>query len=193
MNNIEKAVEILNRGGIIIFPTDTAIGIGCRIDNEDTVKKLFDIRKRDYNKAVPVLVDSVAMAQKYLRPINPKVLERLISKFWPGALTIILPCKIKKVPELVRGGGENLGVRIPNHSVILEVIKRIGTPLLAPSANFQGEKTPYRFEDLNPSLIKLVDYVLKSKTGNLMRPSTVIDCSKKPWKVIREGAIKLDL
>ncbi|MBI2031346.1 MAG: threonylcarbamoyl-AMP synthase [Candidatus Levybacteria bacterium] len=193
MDNIKKAVEILNRGGVIIFPTDTALGIGCRIDNKGAIKKLFQIRKRSRNKAVPVLVDSLEMAQKYLKPIDKEIIDNLINIFWPGALTIIMSCKVKKVPELVRGGGINLGVRVPDHPIILKIIKKIGVPLLAPSANFQGEKTPYKFKDLNKNLIKLVDYVLEDKTGTVMSPSTVIDCTKKPWKILREGAVKLDL
>lgn len=192
-NNIHKAVETLNQGGIIIFPTDTAIGIGCRMDNEQAIKRLFDIRKRPYDIAVPVLVSSLAMAQKYLIPIDKEITDKLIKKFWPGALTIILPCKTKKVPKLVRGKGKNLGVRIPNHPAILEIIRRINVPLLAPSANFHSEKTPYRLEDLKSDLLKLVDYVLEEKTGSIMKSSTVVDCTKKPWKILREGAVKLDL
>jgi len=188
--DVKEAVKILNKGGIVIFPTDTALGIGCRMDNEKAVERLFKLRKRPIDQAVPVLVNSTEMAQKYLLPISKEVENRLIKKHWPGALTIILPCKKEKVPVLVRGGGNNLGVRIPDNKQILKIISLIGVPLLAPSANFSGDNTPYRIEDLDKNLIKLVDFVLPGGS-KMQEPSTVIDCSVDPWKVLREGAAKI--
>lgn len=190
--DIQQVIKVLKNGGIVIYPTDTAFGIGCRIDDEKAIERLFKIRERPKNQATPVLVDSLQMAQKYLLPIPKEVIDKLIKPYWPGALTIILPCKTDKVPKLVTGGGETLGIRVPDHPVALELIKRVGVPILGPSANFHGEKTPYRFEDLDKELVKLVDYVV---TGNctLKQQSTVVDCSKKPWRIIRRGAIELKL
>ena len=187
---IEKAVKIFKNGGVVIFPTDTVFGIGCRIDNQNAVKKLFEIRKRPLTQPTPVLVDSFEMAKKYLLPVEKEVVDRLISKYWPGALTLILQCIKEKVPELVRGGGNTVGVRMPNHTATLSIIKNLGVPILGPSANFHGEKTSYEFKDLDPRLAKLVDYVVDGECL-LKKPSTVIDCSKRPWKIIREGAITI--
>lgn len=189
MSEITKAIEILKNGGIVIFPTDTAFGIGCRIDNEKAVERLFKIRKRPSSMATPVLVDSIKMTFEYLEPI-PVDIYRLMNKYWPGALTIVFPCKISKVPSLVLGGGTTIGVRIPDNKTIREIIRGVRAPILGSSANFHGEKTPYKFEDLDPELIKLVDFVVKGKTsaGDI---STVIDVSKKPWKVLRLGAVKV--
>lgn len=187
---IEKAVRVFKNGGIVIFPTDTAIGIGCRIDNESSVKKLFEIRRRPKTKAVPVLFSSVDMVRKYVRGI-PRDVERLIEKYWPGALTIILRCNIVNVSLLVRGGGETLGVRIPNNKIIQKVIAKVGVPILGPSANFSGGKTPYSFEELNPELVKQADYVLNAEIGLEKNVSTVIDCTVKPWKIVRNGAVSV--
>jgi|SRR3989344_4617728 len=189
-NEIIKAVKILKNGGIVVFPTDTAFGVGCRIDDEKAVKRLFEIRRRPKEKATPVLVDTVIMAQNYLMPIPKDVIDNLIEPYWSGALTIILPCQIKKVPALVRGEGSTLGVRIPNHPVVRSIIKNVGVPILGPSANFHGERTPFKFEDLDPKFIKLVDYVVPGEC-TIKQPSTVINCSVKPWKILREGAIKV--
>src|SRR3990167_6731761 len=106
MNNWQKALEVLKDGGIVIFPTDTAFGIGCRIDNEKSIERLFKIRNRPENMAVPVLVNSVEMAKQYLMPITHDVQKKLIKVYWPGALTIVLPCRTDNVPSLVRGMGE---------------------------------------------------------------------------------------
>lgn len=187
---IKEAVKILNKGGIIIFPTDTAFGIGCRIDNIQAVSRLFEVKKSPKNKPVPVLVSSVNMAQKYLVSIPSDVKEELMDKYWPGPLTIILPCKKNLVPSLVRGEGKTLGVRMPKHETILKIIEQLEVPLLGPSANFKNKKTPYDISDVDPELIKKVDFVLSGKT-KYKNISTVIDCSLKPWKILREGVIKL--
>lgn len=189
---IQQAIEILKQGGIVIFPTDTAFGIGCRIDDEKAVARLFKIRNRPENKATPVLVDTVTMAQRYLKTITQDVIDKLIEPYWPGALTIILPCLSEKVPSKVRGGGDTIGVRIPNHPTTRAIIRGLGLPILGPSANFAGEKTPYAFDELDAKLVALVDYIVPGECIT-KKASTVIDCSMIPWKVIREGGIKIAL
>ena len=188
---IERAIKVLKNGGIVIFPTDTAIGIGCRIDNSNAVKRLFKIRRRPENKPILALVDSVEMAQNYLLPIPKNVQDELIKLYWPGKLTIILKCDKDKVPFPVRGGGNTLGVRFPNNKILLDLISGVGVPIVAPSANFNSEKTPFRFEDLNPELVKQADYVLNGIVGLEKNVSTIIDCSVTPWKIIRRGAISV--
>lgn len=190
MEEVEKAIEVLNNSGIVIFPTDTAFGVGCRIDSEKSVERLFKIRRRPENQAVPVLVSSLEMAADYVQDISNEVQEKLIKKHWPGALTIIFKCKKEKVPPLVRGGGQTLGVRIPDHKTVLSIIEGVGVPILGPSANFSGERTPYEFRSLNADLLKKVDYVVRGETQT-GKVSTVIDVTKKPWKILREGAVKL--
>jgi L-threonylcarbamoyladenylate synthase len=189
--NYKQALEILENGGIIIFPTDTAFGIGCRIDNSASVSKLFDLRKRPTNKAVPVLFGSIAQVKEYVLPFDSHV-EELMKKYWPGALTLVLNCKTDKVNSLVRGGGESLGVRIPNDVSLVKLINDLGVPIVGTSANFAGEKTPYKYEDLNLNLLELVDGVLMGETKE-ETASTFVDCTKKPWKILREGAINLNL
>jgi len=186
---ISRAIEVLNAGGILIFPTDTAFGVGCRTDKEKAIERLFKIRNRPFNQAVPVLVDSIEMAKEYLLPL-PKEVEDLMKKYWPGALTIVFPCKTSKVPSLVRGGGRTLGVRMPDHPVPLQLIKVLGVPILGTSANFHDAPTPYKFKDLNQDFLKLVDLVIPGEC-KIGLASTVIDCSEKAWKIIRQGTIKL--
>lgn len=190
MSEADKAIKILNNGGIIIYPTDTAFGIGCKIDKENAVKRLFALRRRPKEKAVPVLVSSIKMAKDYLAELDMET-EGLMKKYWPGALTIVYDCKIDKVPSLVRGGGKTVGIRMPDHTLLLQIIEKVGAPILGSSANLSGEKTPYRFEDLDRELTKLVDCVLFGKTSGRRLASTVVDCSRKPWKIIRQGAVSV--
>jgi len=189
-NDIEQAIQILKDGGIGIFPTDTAFGIGCCINNESAVQRLFRIRKRPITLAAPVLVNSIDMAQAYLKPINNDVLT-LMKKYWPGALTIVYPCILEKVSTLVRGGGATLGVRFPKSDIVQNLISGVGVPILGPSANFHAEKTAYRKEELNLSLIDLVDFVIEGE-ATAQNVSTVIDCSQTPWKILREGTVKVE-
>jgi len=190
MDYVKKAIQILKDGGIVIFPTDTAFGVGCRIDDEKAIRRLFTLRKRPETQATSVLVSSFQMAEKYLQPVSEDVIEKLIEPYWPGALTIVLKSKADKIPSLVRGGGENLGVRMPDHPTTLALIDGAGVSLLGPSANFHGEATPYTFEDLNKDLMSQVDFVVPG-ICQTREASTVIDCTRDQWKILRQGAIKL--
>lgn len=189
-NLLKKAIKVLNQGGIVIFPTDTAFGVGCRIDNIKACERLFNLRKRPKTQAVPILVSSITQAQLYLASFS-NIVRRLIMQYWPGPLTVVYQCKKNTTPQLIRGNGDTLGVRMPNHQIILKLISAVGVPILGPSANFHKEPTPYRFEDLDPEFTKLVDLVIPGECplGNV---STVIDCTKKPFKIIRQGAQVID-
>jgi L-threonylcarbamoyladenylate synthase len=193
---IKQAIQVLNGGGVVIFPTDTAFGIGCRMDNEKAAERIFELKKRPEGQAFPVLVSSPEMAKKYLVSIPKDVKKELIDKYWPGALTIVLPCKPNFVSPVVLGGGDTLGVRMPDNEVILKIIEEVGVPILGPSANIRGVETPYSMDQLDPELIKQVDFVLPSfaKASEGLKKemtSTVIDCSVNPWKILREGAVKI--
>jgi L-threonylcarbamoyladenylate synthase len=190
MDAVAKAVHILKNGGIVIFPTDTAFGVGCRIDDEKAVKRLFTLRKRPETKAVPLLVSSLHMAQEYVKEIPQEVIEKLITPYWPGALTIVLKSRIDKVPGLVRGGGETIGLRVPDHLTTLALIDGVGVPILGTSANFAGEQTPYNFESLDTGLKKLVDFVVPGECHQ-REASTVIDCTKIPWQILRQGRVTI--
>ena len=187
---IKQSIEVLKSGGIVIFPTDTAFGIGCRMDYENSVAKLFDLRRRSLEKAVPVLADSIEIVKKYVSDFPPDA-EDLAKKYWPGALTIVLKANIS-VPSLVCGGGDTVGFRVPSNETIKAIISGVGVPILGPSANFAGEKTPFEFEDLDKELIKLVDFVMPGEC-TIKKPSTVIDCSQQPFRILREGALDIIL
>lgn len=186
---IEKAAEVLRNGGIVLLPTDTVFGICCRIDRQESVQRLFRIKKRDETQAVPILVSSTDMAKEYVQPFPEKV-EKLMETYWPGGLTIVLPAKKEKVLPLVRGNGGTLGLRIPDLLPTFQIIEKVGVPIVGTSANFHGQPSATRFQDLDPELIKLVDFVLeKDSLGGVA--STVVDCSQEPWKILRQGAVTL--
>jgi len=186
---IQQAIKVLEDGGIVIFPTDTAFGIGCRIDDHAAVDRLFDIRKRPVTQATPVLVASFEDALPYLNSPSD-IVRHFMKTYWPGALTIIARCKKNIIYSPIRGGGETIGIRMPDHPGLRRVITEVGCPILGPSANFHGGNTPFLFEDLDPELVRQVDFVFpgicKKKSV-----STVIDCSVDPYVVLRQGAVRL--
>lgn len=186
---MEDIKLLLHNGGIIIFPTDTAFAIGCRIDKPDAVDRLFTLRRRPDSMPMPVLVDSIDMALAYFDSAS-NVVRRLMKQYWPGGLTIIAPCKQNLIYSPIRGGGHTVGLRMPNHEVPLSIIKEAGVPIVGPSANFHGDPTPYRFKDLNTELMKLVDQVIPGECTTKLA-STVVDCTSDPYTIIRQGAVVL--
>lgn len=186
---LDRAVEILNRGGIIVFPTDTVFGIGCRIDSEMAVKRVFEIKGRVREKAVPVLVNIIEMAREYAQ-VSDEIEEKLMKKYWPGALTIVMLVKNGKVSENVTGGRETVGLRMPDNELVLELIRRIGVPIIGTSANLSGERSVYDSRDLDPKVMELVDLVIEGKC-ELKQGSTVIDVTKHPWEIMRQGAVRV--
>ncbi len=202
MDTIQKAINVVKDGGVIIYPTDTAFGIGCRIDNHAAVDRLFTLRRRPATQPMPVLVSTIDMALAYFDSPSD-IVRRLMNDYWPGALTIVAHCKKDLIYSPIRAGGDTVGLRMPNHTVPLTIIEAVGVPILGPSANFHGEPTPYTLKDLDPNLVKLVDFVVPARLPapersdggqgecTIKQASTVVDCSVEPYKILRQGAVKL--
>jgi L-threonylcarbamoyladenylate synthase len=189
MDEIQKAVEVLNEGGIVIYPTDTAFGIGCRMDNKKSVDRLFELRRRPRSQATPLLVSDEQMALAYFDSPS-EIVRRFMRDYWPGALTIVAPGKKEYIYSPLRGDGDLVGLRSPRHDTALAIIRAVGVPILGPSANFHGEATPYFFDDLDADLVKLVDFVVPG-VCSVRQASTVVNCAVDPYKIIRQGAVIL--
>jgi len=186
---IVRAISVLKNGGIAVFPTDTAFGIGCRIDCKAAVDRLFALRKRPVTKATPVLVDSVAMALAYYQSPSD-IVRHLMEQYWPGALTIVATCNKQLIYSPIRGGQDSVGLRMPDHPAILALIEGVGVPVIGSSANFHNEPTPYRVSELNTELTKQVDMIV-SGVCSCMQESTVVDCTGEKVRIIRQGAVRI--
>ena len=178
-DQIEKAIAILKKGGIVIFPTDTVYGIGCRFDDKEVISRLYKIKKTPDGQQFPILVSDLNQVEE-LAVIN-KTGEELIKKYWPGALTIILQSK---------GGKEKIGFRMPDSSLIKSLVDGVGVPLIGTSANFHGSRAPKSYDELDAGFAKLADFVLKGKC-QLGQESTVVDAIGDVPKILRQGAVKL--
>ena len=177
MSNLDRGVEILKRGGVVIFPTDTVWGIGVAADNQKAKEKLYKIKKREKNKPTAVLVADLKQAEGF--GVFDKQAKEVAQKYWPGALTIVVSGK----------DGGTVGLRASDHPVAQELCRRIGG-ILAGSANFAGKEAPQRREDLDEDLVKLVDMVVEGECDG-QEASTVVDTTVEPWRVVRQGPVKL--
>jgi L-threonylcarbamoyladenylate synthase len=185
---IEMAVKKFKGGGVVVFPTDTVHGIGCVISDEKALERVYQIKGREMNQPSPVLVGNVKQAEEIAQLSEPA--RQLINHFWPGGLTIVVLAKENKVPKVVQGSTNTVGLRMPNFPPVLKIIKQLKKPILGTSANYSKQPPAVSRETLDERVADLVDYILP---GNSLgkEPSTVLDLTQKEVKVIREGAVPL--
>jgi L-threonylcarbamoyladenylate synthase len=184
---IEKAVKILKKGGLVAFPTDTVYGLGAAVNISEAVERVFEVKKRPKDTALPVLIaekDQIAEVAKEV----PELAWLLADRFLPGALTIVLN-KSKAIPDVVTGGGKTVALRIPAHPVPLKLIRDLGNPIVGTSANLSGKPSRLTAEEVYAQLGDKVDMIIDGGQCPGGKESTVIDLTTKTPTVLREGAI----
>ncbi|MCA9827597.1 MAG: threonylcarbamoyl-AMP synthase [Nitrosopumilus sp.] len=182
---IKKASQIINEGGIAVFPTDTVYGIGCNPYNRNAVKKIYKIKSRDVSKSFPVLVYSKELAGQIVS-FN-KLTTKIADKFWPGPLTMILKITDSKLKESLNLD-DRIAIRIPNHKCTLDLLEKCNF-IVGTSANISGE-TPFTnpYECFNR--IKDYDIFVDGGTITSKGESTIIEIvNDSEIKVIREGPL----
>jgi len=182
---LSKAIAALKNGQVIVYPTDTLYGLGADIFNDSAVNKVFEIKKREKNLPLSVAVANIKELEK-IAFIDDKS-RCLIKTFLPGKLTIVLKKK-NIVSNLVTGGQDKVAIRIPENKIALDLLTNFG-PITATSANIHDKKPPVNISDINIHL-KLSDITVYIDDGKLDgKPSTIIDMTEKPFKIIRKGII----
>ena len=171
--DLKAAVEILKKGGIILYPTDTVWGVGCDATNADAVKKIYELKKRADNKSMLVLVSGLAMLERYVDGI-PDVAYSLI-ELSEKPVTIIYDKGMGLAENLIGQDG-SIGVRVTEESFSKELCHRFGRPVVSTSANISGEPSAVIFDDIKSEIIDNVDYVVKYRQDDIskMTPSSVI-------------------
>jgi L-threonylcarbamoyladenylate synthase len=184
---IRQAVDILRSGGLVAYPTDTVYGLGVDPANDEAVRRLFEAKGRDPEQSTPLLIDSAEQLDQIAIEV-PDVARRLMEAFWPGALTIVLR-KAQSFRSLAIVG-ETIGVRVPDHPVPRELSRLLGGPITGTSANRSGPNPePLTAADVREQLGETVDLVVDGGRVAGGTPSTVLDCTAEPVRVVREGAI----
>lgn len=183
--------QLLREGKVGLFPTDTIYGICCRMDSKLCVERVFDIKKREKKKPFLILASSINQVREYA-DLSSKKSIKLVDRYWPGPLTVVLKAKEDKVLSQVRSGGATVALRIPDYPELTEIISEINIPLIAPSANLSGEDAPKEYTQVNKDIVDAVDFVVLGEC-KMKKPSTIVDCSRDDIEILREGAIDVDV
>lgn len=158
--DIRQAVDVMRRGGVILYPTDTVWGIGCDATNSEAVRRIYEIKRRDDSKAMICLVDSDARIQRYIRDVPDVAWQLMDAAVKP--LTVILSGASGLAPELL-GPGNSVGIRITREAFSHELCYRLQRPIVSTSANISGMPAAQNFRDIAPEIIDAVDYVCWSR------------------------------
>jgi len=181
----KEAAVILGDGGLVIIPTETVYGIAANRADVGAMERLYEIKQRSKDKPLSLLIDTKEKVEYYARNI-PVSAYKLMDKFWPGPLTMVLESVLSPDDE----GGRTAGIRMPDNYIALRIIGLSGVPVVCPSANISGRPAPTKFEDAIRDLDGLVDFAIDAGATKLGVESTVVDLTAEPMRVLREAAIK---
>jgi L-threonylcarbamoyladenylate synthase len=187
---VREAADVLRRGGLVAFPTETFYGLGAAALDAAAVRRVFEVKGRPSSMPLLVLVDSAAR----LRHVAIDVPERartLMDRHWPGALTLVFRAAPQLPAELTAGTG-TVGVRVPNHRVARALVSQLGLPVTAPSANPTGGDPPTTADGVLAYFRDVLDLVLDGGPTPGGAPSTVVDVTVDPPRVLRQGAVTLE-
>lgn len=162
--DIKKAIEILRKGGVILYPTDTIWGIGCDATNKDAVARIYEIKKRADNKAMLVLTDSMTSIERYVDEVPEMAFS--LNDLSEKPITIIYDHAINVAPNLL-GDNNSLGMRVSREKFSNELCKRFRKPIVSTSANISGEPTAHYFKEISENIKSQVDYVVQYRQNDV--------------------------
>ncbi len=187
---LRAAADVLRGGGVVAFPTETFYGLAAAALDPVSVRRIFELKGRPESKPLLVLVDSVAMAESVAHVSNSAL--ALMARCWPGALTLVLSAHAN-VPADVTAGTGTLGLRVSSHPVARGLVESLGEPVTAPSANPSGLEPPTTAEGVLAYFADKIDLILDGGPTAGGEPSTVLDVTVDPPRVIRQGAVRLPI
>lgn len=189
---IEEAAQVIRAGGLVAFPTETVYGLGADVFNPSAVARVFAVKNRPLNQPLIIAPSSLAEISKLVKKI-PATAKKLIDKFFPGPLTLVL-LKSKIVPDILTAGKEKIALRIPDHPVVLALLSEVKRPLTATSANRTGQPSPTDAQQVAEALRSTAsgsDLILDAGPTKFGIESTILDLTDKPV-ILRTGAISKD-
>lgn len=187
---INLAATVLRDGGLIVFPTETVYGLGALADSKFGPHEIFEVKDRPAEMAIPLLVETEDALDTWGTDV-PEYAHRLAHDFWPGALTLVVKAS-ERVPKDFRAPDGTIGLRSPDHEVVMELIQAAGGPLFATSANTHGNPAPGAFSEVEERIIHAVDVALDGGETLHQMASTVVLCTGDAPVVVREGAVTKD-
>lgn len=187
---IHRAAQIIQRGGIVAFPTETVYGLGADAFNPLAVARIFEVKRRPYFDPLIIHVANPVDVKKLVKEI-PSNAKKLIERFWPGPLTVVF-LKKEDIPDIVTAGLPTVAIRMPNHSMALALIKECKCPIAAPSANPFGYLSPTTAEHVRDQLGDQVDLILDGGSCPVGVESTIVSFSENKPRLLRPGGVSLE-
>jgi len=187
---IHRAAQIIKKGGLVAFPTETVYGLGADAFNPLAVARIFEVKRRPYFDPLIVHVANPSNVEKLAKE-TPSNAKKLIEKFWPGPLTVVL-LKEEKIPDIVTAGLPTLAIRMPNHPMALALIEECNCPIAAPSANPFGYLSPTTADHVRDQLSDQVDLILDGGPCPIGVESTIVSFLDKRPMLLRPGGVSLE-
>jgi L-threonylcarbamoyladenylate synthase len=187
MLQVDRAIEILKKGGIVAYPTDTVYGLGGDAFNIEAIKRIYKVKQRAGDMPLPILLADAAQLADVVADV-PEIARRLIKRFWPGGLTLVM-AKKASVPDIITAGSDKVAVRIPDHPIPLSLIKGLGRPVVGTSANISGKPNPLTAEEVRRQLDEEVDLIIDGGRCPGGLESTVVDVTGEAPAILRRGII----
>ena len=184
---LDRAAELLRAGELVAVPTETVYGLAGNGLDERAVKEIYEVKGRPAVKPLSLMVPGKEAMSLYCEEV-PQQAEFLAERFWPGPLTIVLKAKAR-VPEIVRAGGETVGLRCPDHPMTLRLLRAAGIPFAAPSANPSGEPSPKTAEEVQRYFDGKIAAIVDGGPCGIGKESTLIDMAHTPYRILRQGAL----
>jgi L-threonylcarbamoyladenylate synthase len=185
---LKVAVDTINMGGIVAYPTETFYGLGVRFDIEESLKRLYDIKQRPHEKAMPLIIGVAALLPVVTPSVNAKAMS-LMDRFWPGPLTLVFHAK-EGLSDFITAGTHKVAIRIPGDSFALELARLISLPITATSANPSGRSPAQDAGTVIRYFGEEIDLVIDSGPAPGGLPSTIVDVTGGGIRIMREGVIR---
>ena len=186
-DEIEEAAAVLKMGGLVAVPTETVYGLAGNGLSADAISRIYEVKGRPAVKPLSLMVADASAMEQYCSEV-PSAARVLAEKFWPGPLTIVLKAK-QLLPDILLAGGSTVGLRCPDHALTQELLRTSGIPLAAPSANPSGEESPKTAEKVREYFSGKIEAILDGGPCGIGKESTIIDLSRKPFRILRQGAL----
>ncbi|MDM8195144.1 L-threonylcarbamoyladenylate synthase [Massilimicrobiota timonensis] len=183
-NQMNEICDVIQKGGIVAFPTETVYGVGIHFNDEEALERLMEAKNRDYSKAITLMVADKADISQYAY-ISPQA-QKMIDQFMPGMITLIFKKK-ESVHDIMTNGKSTIGIRIPDSEFVLSLLKKVG-PMLVTSANLSQHSNTTSTQEVLNQLDGRIDLVVDGKTSDNIA-STVVDVSQDEIKILRAGKI----
>ena len=184
---LARAAAVLRAGGLVVYPTETVYGLAADALSAEAVRRVFDAKGRPAAQPLPVQIGQASDIDALAQDISAEA-RALVAAFFPGPLTLVLPRR-PAVPDLVTGGGETVGIRMPDHPVALGILRAFGGPLVCPSANITTRPAPMSAAEAFADLDGRVDLILDGGPTTDRTPSAVLDLTTRPACLLREGKL----